>query len=163
MSTQIVDNFQLNVAKPIDSRMVTYGAASRNAIQYPYEGLRVYDVQDQKPYVYIGGAWKAEKEVASGMNDNRRELNKIFNDLDSKNFTLIIENKDRLTRFGFRYIEKFIYSKNSKLIVINSSDDDQQDLMKDLISIITSFCCRIYGLRRGANKARNIKNSIVNI
>jgi predicted site-specific integrase-resolvase len=106
---------------------------------------------------------KIYKEVASGMNDNRRELNKIFNDLDSKNFTLIIENKDRLTRFGFRYIEKFIYSKNSKLIVINNSDDDQQDLMKDLISIITSFCCRIYGLRRGANKARNIKNSIVNI
>ena len=66
MSTQIVDNFQLNVAKPIDSRMVTYGAASRSAIQYPYEGLRVYDVQDQKPYVYIGGAWKAESGAGSG-------------------------------------------------------------------------------------------------
>ena len=66
MSTQIVDNFQLNVAKPIDSRMVTYGAASRSAIQYPYEGLRIYDVQDQKPYVYISGAWKAESGAGSG-------------------------------------------------------------------------------------------------
>ena len=65
MSTQIVDNFQLNVAKPIDSRMVTYGAASRSAIQYPYEGLRIYDVQDQKPYVYISGAWKAESGAGS--------------------------------------------------------------------------------------------------
>jgi len=66
MSTQIIDNFQLNVAKPIDSRMVTYGAASRNTIQYPYEGLRVYDVSDQKPYVYISGAWKAESGSGSG-------------------------------------------------------------------------------------------------
>jgi putative resolvase len=106
---------------------------------------------------------KIYKEVASGMNDNRRELNKVFDDLDSKDFTLIIENKDRLTRFGFNYIEKFIKSKNSKILIINKSDDDQQDLMKDLISIITSFCCRLYGLRRGANKARNIKNEIIKV
>ena len=66
MSTQIVDNFQLNVAKPIDSRMVTYGAASRDNLQFKYEGLRVYDVSDQKPYVYIGGAWKAESGSGSG-------------------------------------------------------------------------------------------------
>lgn len=98
------------------------------------------------------------KEVASGMNDNRRELNKIFNDLDTKKFTLIVENKDRLTRFGFNYIDKFIKSKGSNLLVIHQSDDDQTDLMKDLVSIITSFCCRLYGLRKGAHKARNIKN-----
>jgi putative resolvase len=104
---------------------------------------------------------KIYKEVASGMNDNRRELNKIFEDLDNKNFTLIVENKDRLTRFGFNYINKFICSKNSKILIINSSDDDQQDLVKDLVSVITSFCCRLYGLRRGANKAREIKENVI--
>lgn len=104
---------------------------------------------------------KVYKEIASGMNDNRRELNKLFNELDSKDFTLIIDNKDRLTRFGFNYIDKFFNSKDCKINIINKSDDDQQDLMKDLISIITSFCCRIYGLRRGVNKAREIKNDII--
>lgn len=60
MSTQIVDNFQLNVGKPIDSRMVTSGTASRNALQFKYEGLRVYDLINKAPYVYIDGAWQQE-------------------------------------------------------------------------------------------------------
>lgn len=104
---------------------------------------------------------KIYKEIASGMNDKRRELTKIFGELKNKNFTLIVENKDRLTRFGFNYIEKYFNDMNSKILVINKSDDDQQDLIKDLVSIITSFCCRLYGLRRGANKSREIKNNII--
>ena len=95
------------------------------------------------------------------MNDNRRELNKLFLDLESKKFTLIVENKDRLTRFGFNYLDKYFKSMGCKILVINKNEDDQQDLLKDLVSVITSFCCRLYGLRRGANKARNLKNDIL--
>lgn len=104
---------------------------------------------------------KSYKEVASGMNDNRRELNKVLDEVVNKKFTLIVENKDRLTRFGFRYLEKFFSHMGCKILLINKSDDDQQDLVKDLVSVITSFCCRIYGLRRGANKSRQIKNNIL--
>ena len=104
---------------------------------------------------------KVYKEVASGMNDNRRELNKLFIENETRNFTLIVENKDRLTRFGFNYILKFFNSFNNEVIIINKSDDDQQDLVKDLVSVITSFCCRLYGLRRGAHKARHVKNNIL--
>lgn len=103
---------------------------------------------------------KTYKEVASGMNDNRRELNRIFEDNQNKNFTLIVENKDRLTRFGFKYIERIFSINKNKIVIINQNEDDQADLIKDLVSIITSFCCRLYGLRRGANKARTIKNEI---
>ena len=114
-------------------------------------------------YAIINGfnITKIYKEIASGMNDNRRELNKLFNDMDTKCFTLIVENKDRLTRFGFNYIFKYFKSMGCDIDVINTSNDDQQDLMKDLVSVITSFCCRLYGLRRGAHKARNIKNDII--
>jgi len=104
---------------------------------------------------------KIYKEVASGMNDNRRELNKIINEMNSKKFTLIVENKDRLTRFGFNYLDKFFNMMACKILVINSSDDNQQDLVKDLVSVITSFCCRLYGLRRGCVKAKDIKNDIL--
>ena len=52
MSIQIVDNFKVNVAKPIDSRMVTNGLAERNSLENKYEGLRVYDISDNKAYVY---------------------------------------------------------------------------------------------------------------
>ena len=45
---------------------------------------------------------------------------------------------------------------------MNVDQTDEDDLIKDLVSIITSFCCRLYGLRRGYNKALKIKNSINN-
>ena len=72
---------------------------------------------------------KTYKEIASGMNDNRRELNKVFDELPNKNFTIIIENKDRLTRFGFNYIKRFVEQMGSKINVINVNDDDQVDLV----------------------------------
>lgn len=66
MAIQIIDGFRLNAAIPIDSRMVTNGQTSRNNLAYKYEGLRVYDLADKKPYVYIDGAWKAESGGTGG-------------------------------------------------------------------------------------------------
>lgn len=100
---------------------------------------------------------KVYKEVASGMNDNRVQFWKM---LDSNPTTIIVENKDRLTRFGFKYIEKLGEKLNIRIIVMNNSINDEADLIKDLVSIITSFCCRLYGLRRGYNKANKIKSQI---
>ena len=102
---------------------------------------------------------KEVKEVASGMNDNREKLNKILTDVSYA--TIIVENKDRLTRFGFNYIKNFLEMQGRKVIVMNESDENkEQDLMKDLISVITSFCCRLYGLRKGQNKAKKIKQEL---
>lgn len=97
---------------------------------------------------------KVYKEVASGMNDKRRELIKM---LDSNPKNIIIENKDRLTRFGFNYLENLLSKLGCKIIVIHENHEDEHDLMKDLVSIITSFCCRLYGLRRTKNKINKIK------
>lgn len=90
------------------------------------------------------------KEIASGMNDNRTILNKIFERTDWS--YIVIENKDRLTRFGFNYIKNLLNKLNKDIIVINETIDDKNDLMKDLISIIYSFSARLYGLRRKKNK-----------
>jgi len=98
---------------------------------------------------------KSVKEIASGMNDNRPKLNKLLND-DNWN-TLIVEHKDRLTRFGFNYIKMLLESKGKKIIVINQTNEDKNDLMEDLISIIYSFSARMYGLRRKKNKKDIIK------
>lgn len=90
------------------------------------------------------------KEIGSGMNDSRNKLEKLLlkDDWD----VLIIENKDRLTRFGFNYIELLLNKMGKEIIVVNKSDNDKEDLMKDLISIIYSFSARMYGLRRRKNK-----------
>lgn len=94
------------------------------------------------------------KEIASGMNDKRPKLMKL---LDNAPKRLIIEHKDRLTRFGFNYLETVLPLLGYEVCVINRDIGDEQDLMKDLVAIITSFCCRLYGLRRGNNKSNKIK------
>jgi predicted site-specific integrase-resolvase len=97
---------------------------------------------------------KVIKEIASGMNDHRPKLTEL---LKSKPESIIVEHKDRLTRFGFNYIEVLLEIIGCKLIVINRDTEEKDDLMKDLISIMTSFCCRLYGLRRGRTKIKEIK------
>ena len=104
--------------------------------------------------------WQIEKvikEVASGMNDNRKKLLSI---LDNSPKRIVVEHKDRLTRFGFNFFDKILPLLNYELIVINRDSTDENDLMKDLVSIITSFCCRLYGLRKGKNKIKNIKKEL---
>jgi hypothetical protein len=67
MSTQLVDNFQVNTTKPIDNRFVV-GTGSfyltRNDIVYKYPGLRVWDLNDSIPYVWDGSSWISENTVA---------------------------------------------------------------------------------------------------
>jgi putative resolvase len=97
---------------------------------------------------------KEIKEIGSGLNDNRKQLNDI---LSSEEWdVIIVEHKDRLTRFGFNYIETLCKTKGKTIEVINDTDDKQEDLMGDLVSIITSFCARIYGLRRSKRKTEKI-------
>lgn len=57
---QIIDGFTVNAAQPIDDRFVTSGTASRNAIVYKYNGLRVYDIDAKQPYVWNGTIWTSE-------------------------------------------------------------------------------------------------------
>ena len=97
------------------------------------------------------------KEIASGMNDHRRKLSKLLNSRPSR---IVVEHKDRLTRFGFNYFEQLLPMLGCEVVVMNRDSEEKEDLMKDLISIITSFCCRLYGLRRGRQEAKSIKNTI---
>lgn len=97
---------------------------------------------------------KSVKEIGSGMNDNRPKLTKLLKD-NSWN-TLIVEHKDRLTRFGFNYIKVLLEQQNKRLVVINESNEDKSDLMQDLISIIYSFSARIYGLRKRKKRSEII-------
>jgi hypothetical protein len=60
MSIQIITGFSLNNATPIDTRIVASGSSGRDAIPYKYEGLRVFDLSNNGPYVYTGGTWSRE-------------------------------------------------------------------------------------------------------
>lgn len=68
---------------------------------------------------------------------------------------LVVEHKDRLSRFGTSYIEIACKHFGCDVIYINDVSDEKEDLIQDFVSVITSFCARIYGQRR--NKRRTEK------
>ena len=91
------------------------------------------------------------KECASGLNDKRPKLTKL---LKNKGVTrIVVEHKDRLTRFGFEYIKNLF---QGEIVVINEVDEGESEIMEDFISIITSFCARIYGHRRSKRRTEKL-------
>lgn len=97
---------------------------------------------------------KVVKEVGSGLNDNRKKLNQILSD---KNFTvLVVEHKDCLTRFGANYIDILLSETDGRLEVVNGVTDDKEDLMTDFAGVITSFCARLYGMRRAKRNTEKL-------
>ncbi len=98
--------------------------------------------------------YKIVKEIGSGLNDNRKKLGKIL--VDPNYNVLVVEHKDRLARFGTNYIELLLKELGKKLEIVNHSEDKQDEIRSDLIAIITSFCSRIYGLRRSKRKTEKI-------
>ena len=105
----------------------------------------------------IANGWQIDnvyKEVASGLNDNRQKLNKLFDQNNIKR--VVIEHKDRLTRFGFNYIERLLKYKGCEIIIINKTDSDKDDLIQDFVSVITSMVTRLYGIRRSKRKTETI-------
>lgn len=94
---------------------------------------------------------RLEKEVASGVNDQRPKLLALLRDAHKYEY-IIVEHKDRLTRFGFNLIINNI----SNIYVVNEVDCEEHGLMEDLVAIITSFCARMYGQRRSKRKTEKL-------
>ena len=94
------------------------------------------------------------EEIGSGLNDSRYKLITL---LEKRNPTkIVIEHKDRLTRFGFNYLEVLLNKLNCEIEIINPALNDKEDLVQDFISIITSYCAKIYGQRRSRRKTEKI-------
>ena len=94
---------------------------------------------------------KLVKEIGSGVNDQRPKLLDLLRE-NHKYEYIIVEHKDRLTRFGFNYINSLV----NNIYVVNEIDNKEHELMEDLVSIITSFCARMYGQRRSIRKTEKI-------
>ena len=72
---------------------------------------------------------------------------------------LIVEHKDRLTHYGFSYLEAFCAQKNIEILIINEEEPKSKDeeLLQDFVSIVTSFCSRIYRRKRKLKTKRIIE------
>ena len=100
------------------------------------------------------------KEVGSGLNDERKKLLSIFKDPHVKR--IVVEHRDRLTRFGFNYLQTFAEIEGFEIIVADKTiNNNKDDIMADFTAIITSFCARLYSKRRGKNKADALKKVLL--
>ncbi|MBI1930663.1 IS607 family transposase [Candidatus Poribacteria bacterium] len=98
------------------------------------------------------------KEVGSGVNESRDKLLKLL--ADTSITVIVVEHKDRLTRFGFNYISTLLGSQGRRIEVVNLEAFSKEDLLGDLTGIIYSFCARLYGQRRAKRKTEQITRQL---
>lgn len=132
--------------------VITYSrvSSSENKINLESQNQRLADYCAAKGYRIIDQII----EIGSGVNDNRKKLNLLLEREDYNR--IVVEHKDRLTRFGFNYLKILFNKLGVELEVINETDGVKEDLIQDFVSIITSFCARIYGLRRSKRKTERL-------
>ena len=94
------------------------------------------------------------KDVGSGLNDNRSGFVKLTDLIISHKINkLIIEHKDRLTRFKFKFIKKMFESYGCEVIVINGMDvSDTEELAADMMSLLASFSSKFLQKHKKQNK-----------
>jgi predicted site-specific integrase-resolvase len=90
------------------------------------------------------------KEIASGVNESRPKLLSLLKDTSIT--LLVVEHRDRLTRFGFPYMETLLETQGRHVEVVNVAENDQEDLMADLEAMVYAFTARLYGQRRAKRK-----------
>ncbi len=96
-------------------------------------------------------------EIASGVNDTRPKLAALFS--DPAIAVIVVEHRDRLTRFGFNHIRLLMEQQHRRIEVINATDTEN-DLVDDFVTVITSMAARLYGRRHARNRAERIKQCI---
>ena len=89
-------------------------------------------------------------EVGSGMNGKRRKFQRIL--ADPMASTIVVEHRDRLARFGVENLESALSAQGRRVVVADPGEMDD-DLVRDMTEVLTSFCARLYGRRGARNRA----------
>jgi putative resolvase len=89
-------------------------------------------------------------EVGSGLNAKRPKLRRILSDPDAK--VIVVEHRDRLARFGVEHLEAALAAQGRR-IVVTDPGETTDDLVRDMIEVLTSMCAGLYGRRGARNRA----------
>lgn len=89
-------------------------------------------------------------EVGSGLNGKRPKLRRILSDPSAS--VVVVEHRDRLARFGVEDLEAALAAHGRKVVVADPGETTD-DLVRDMIEVLTSMCARLYGRRGARNRA----------
>lgn len=153
-------NQVMNIKTNLDRIVIGYCRVSSNKqkddLERQIENMKLYLNAQGKPYKII-------YDIGSGINYNKKGLKELIKRISqNKVEKVVIFYKDRLLRFGFELIEYIasLYDCNIE-IIDNTEKSEQQELVEDLVQIITVFSCKLQGKR--ANKAKKLIKELTEV
>lgn len=93
---------------------------------------------------------RVESEIASGMNGARTKACRLL--ADPKVTCVVVEHQDRLGRVNVELVEAALSATGRRLVVLDDGEVED-DLVRDMVEVLTSFCARLYGRRSAKNRA----------
>ena len=96
---------------------------------------------------------RVEVEVGSGMNGCRSKLRRLL--ADPRVTMVVVEHRDRLARMNAELVEAALSAHGRRLVVLDDGEGEvDDDLVRDMLEVLTSFCARLYGRRSARNRAQ---------
>lgn len=144
--------------KDIPKKIVGYCRVSSNKqkddLKRQVENMQIY-------LESLGVEYEVIEDIGSGINYKKKGLRQMLQMINNKEVSkVVVFYKDRLLRFGFELVEYVANINGCEIEVLDSTEKtDEQELVEDLIQIVTVFSCRLQGKR--ANKTRKLVNELV--
>lgn len=126
----------------------------KDDLERQIENMKLYLTAQGRPFEIIS-------DIGSGINYEKKGLKELIRQISqNKVEKVVVLHKDRLLRFGFELVEYIAELHNCSIEIIdNTEKTEQQELVEDLVQIITVFSCRLQGKR--ANKARKLVRELI--
>ena len=148
----------LKSEKQINKKIVGYCRVSSHKQKDDLER----QIENVKTYMYAKGyQFEIITDIGSGINYNKKGLNQLIDMVtNSEVEKIVVLYKDRLIRFGYELIENLCKKFGTTIEIIdNTEKTDEQELVEDLVQIVTVFSCRFQGKR--ANKAKKMIKELI--
>lgn len=153
-----MENFIHTILLATDKITIGYCRVSSNKqrddLERQIENMKLYLTAQGKPFEVIS-------DIGSGINYKKKGLKELIKRISqNKVEKVVVLYKDRLLRFGFELVEYIASLYNCDVEIIdNTEKSEQQELVEDLVQIITVFSCKLQGKR--TNKARKVVKELI--
>lgn len=129
----------------IYARVSTHKQAERGDLERQVEKVKLFAIEQNVNNLLV------KTDVGSGLNDNRKGLFSLIDLIqEGKVNRLYILSKDRLTRFGYHYLEKICDFHGVSIVVVSDETENKsqsEELAEDIIALIQSFSGNLYDLK----------------
>lgn len=149
------DDLNQLLNKPVKKQGKTVGYCrvsslkQKDDLKRQEENMRIYLLAQGKPFEIIS-------DIGSGINDKRKGLQELIKGMANRSITkVVVLYQDRLTRFGFELMEYIAELYGCEIEIVDTTEKtEQEELVEDLVYIITEFSCKLQGKR--ADKAKKM-------